>query len=360
MTEDTYYKTLRNITGDVVLTKGEYGFQPVIDDFSNAAYINIVTYNITPFEGSELIGLLRNIPYDVPINIVLNIPKKSIGTPYASKQVYWYLRTLERHKFNDLNIYFNFSNHAKLVMTNNIAYIGSQNFSDASSDKMELGIVIHSRNEVEKINLNVFAGVMASSIRYATSDYVLRIEEIQKIMKGVLENLRENIFTIVGDPPYTPEIEIFSIDNTYFPQGEWDRFKDLDEELYNIIDEISSEYEQVFNNTEAEKLKVELQNRMNTFISQVDVFVNYLSSWDRKVFDRFYEIDNGDTDSTMEIVMDELHDEKEDKFDHLNGDQLLKQFDQIKPVIENILKLVDEIKYEMLKNTVYENQSLIQ
>ena len=35
-------------------------------------------------------------------------------------------------------------------------------------------------------------------------------------------------------------------------------------------------------------------------------------------------------------------------------------FDEIKPIINKILDLVEEIKNEMLKNSVYENQDLIE
>lgn len=36
-------------------------------------------------------------------------------------------------------VYFCFSNHAKIIMTDNIAYVGSSNFSEESADNFELG-----------------------------------------------------------------------------------------------------------------------------------------------------------------------------------------------------------------------------
>ncbi|PEV29228.1 hypothetical protein [Bacillus thuringiensis] len=356
---DDIFNILNAVSADVVLSKGGYGFQPVIDDFGNADYINIITYNITTYGKSELLSLLKKIPYNIPVNIVLNIPKKSFGSPDASRQISWYLTTLERHKFNDLNVFFNFSNHAKLVMTNNKAYIGSQNFSDASSHKVELGIIINNTNDVARINHNIFETIKSKSLRYATSDYVVKMEKIHGIMKEILEDLRYSIFTIAGDPPYTPEFEIFNINEASFPEKKWSRFKDLDEELFDIIDEISEKYEYVFDNTEAESLRLELKIHLNSFISQLDIFPEYLQSWENRVFDRFYEIDDGDTDSTMDIVLAELHEEQDSKFGHLNGEKLLESFEQINPTIANILSLVEEIKYEMLKNTVYENQKII-
>jgi len=351
---------LNSITADVVLSVDGYGFQTIIDDFENANYINIVTYNITTYGESELLSFIKEIPFDIPVNIILNIPKKSFGSTDAYKQIQWYLNTLERQKFNDLNIYFNFSNHAKLVMTNNKAYIGSQNFSDSSSGKVELGIVVSNTDDVARINNNIFETIKSKSIRYATSDYILKMEEIHGVMKDILETLRYNLFTLVGDPPYTPEFEVFNIDQAHFPQEEWARFKELDESLFYIIDNISDEYEHVFDNTEAEVLKVDLKNQLNSFISQLDSFAEYLFSWERNVFDRFYEEDNGDTDSTMENVLGKLYEEKGYKFSHLNGEELLVMFDEIKPIINKILDLVEEIKNEMLKKSVYENLDLIE
>lgn len=355
------FKTLENVLGKVVLSKGNYGFQEVIDDFSNAAYVNIVTYNIKTYKGSELLDLLKDIPINVPVNIILNIPKKSFGSSDAYKQIYWYLKTLERNKFNDLNIFFNFSNHAKLVMTDKKAYIGSQNFSDASSEKIELGFIVNDSDSVATIKKGIFDTIKSDSIRYATSDYVIKMEEIQIIMQGVFENLRYNLFTYMGDPPYTPEFETFNIDNAYFPKDEWAKFKELDDNLSRVIREISEEYEFVFNNTKAASLEEDIREHLNSFISELDSFAQYLESYDDRIWNRFYERDDGDTDATMGRVLQELYEEKDAKFSHLNfrGEELLKKFKEIEPKIESVVDLVEEIKVEMLKNTVYENEDKI-
>lgn len=84
---DNLFLILKSISGDVVLSQGGYGFQSAIDDFENANYINVVTYSIKPFEDSELLGIIKKIPHSVPVNIVLNIPKKSYGSPDASQRV---------------------------------------------------------------------------------------------------------------------------------------------------------------------------------------------------------------------------------------------------------------------------------
>lgn len=354
------FSIVNSVTGNVVLSQGGYGFQPVIDDFQNASFINIVTYNITSFRGSELVTLIKDIPLEIPVNLILNIPKKSYGSSDAANQIYWYLRTLERHNFNDLNVYFNFSNHAKLIMTNNKAYIGSQNFSDASVDKIELGIIVENTKDLEKIRNNIFEVIKSNSIRYATSHYIIVMEEIKGNMGGVLEKLRSNIFTVVGDLPYMPEFEIFDINHAYFPSEEWSKFIDLERNLFEVIESISEEYGDFFNDSQANILREALKDQLGLFISNVNDFKKYMDSSENRLWDRFYEIDIGETDSTMNIVLNELQGDKDDKFSHLNGEELLVMFDQIEPVVENILDLIEEIKHIMLRETIYENLELIE
>ncbi|MDC3424562.1 hypothetical protein NC797_08570 [Aquibacillus sp. 3ASR75-11] len=240
---------------------------------------------------------------------------------------------------------------------NKTAYIGSQNFSDASSDKLELGFIINDMNDIKRIKNNIFEVIKNNSIRYATSDYVIKMEEIQSTMKGVFNNLRYNLFTFLGDPPYVPEFETFSIDDAHFPEEEWSRFKELDDSLFRIINDISDEYKYIFDETKAESIKEDIKEHLKSFISELDSFERYLNSYDDRVWDRFRERDDGDTDATMSVVLQELHEEQDLKFRHLNfrGEELLKEFIEIEPKIENVLELVEEIKYEMLNNTVYEN-----
>ncbi len=245
-------------------------------------------------------------------------------------------------------------------MTNNKAYIGSQNFSDASSEKIELGIIVESKRDIEKINNNIFELIKSNSIRYATSDYVRVMEEIKENMEGVFENLRSNIFTIVGDPPYIPEIEIFDINDACFPKEEWYKFIELDEKLFETIDNICEEYSGFFNDSQANNFKEALKVQLSLFISNINDFKEFMDSRESKLWERFYEIDTGETDSTMNTVLKELDADKDDKFHHLNGEELLVMFDQIEPIVENILKLIEEIKHIMLKNTIYENLNLIE
>ena len=40
-----------------------------------------------------------------------------------------------------VSVFFNFDNHGKIIMTNNVAYIGSSNFSEESKKNIEFGFI---------------------------------------------------------------------------------------------------------------------------------------------------------------------------------------------------------------------------
>ena len=61
-------------------------------------------------------------------------------------------------------VYFCFSNHAKIVMTNNIAYIGLSNFSEESADNFESGFISKDADFIEFLEEEIFPWIMPSVI----------------------------------------------------------------------------------------------------------------------------------------------------------------------------------------------------
>lgn len=97
---------------------------------------------------SNLLEELKKCDEDTEICIVSNIPgrwEKYFGEWYknkARKNISLYKSRLSPEKIAEkAEVYFCFSNHAKIVMTNNIAYIGSSNFSEESADNFESGFI---------------------------------------------------------------------------------------------------------------------------------------------------------------------------------------------------------------------------
>lgn len=126
-----------------VFGKDEYTYKRVIDDFQNSEFIGIMTFNISPRDNSYLLSNLKNACLQgTNATVITNIPKRYpsyFGRKYAlaaKDAIAIYMKQLNPQNYGmRLNPFFTFSNHAKVVMTDNIVYWGSGNFSDESQKK---------------------------------------------------------------------------------------------------------------------------------------------------------------------------------------------------------------------------------
>ena len=87
--------------------KGEHNYQEVIDDFKNAEYIGIVTFNISPTTNGGLIKALKKAcKAGVNATVVTNIPKRYpnyYGHQYAvsaKRVISDYIRILDSQSFD--------------------------------------------------------------------------------------------------------------------------------------------------------------------------------------------------------------------------------------------------------------------
>lgn len=127
--------------GQAVFGKGEFTYQKVLNDFSSARFIGVMTFNISPRTDSSLLNALKRACLNgADATIITNIPKRFpsyYGVKYAvaaKDMIDLYKRQLDPAQYGmRLNPYFTFKNHAKIIMTENIVYWGSSNFSDESN-----------------------------------------------------------------------------------------------------------------------------------------------------------------------------------------------------------------------------------
>lgn len=196
----------------LILTKGEYGFQEVLDDFNNTNEIIIFTFNISQ-KNSNLFNLIRNLNSNVKVTIVSNIPKRYDKYVYnpkngfdaskmAKKNINVYFSRMDKINFNsDFLPYFNFKNHIKIVLTNNIAYIGSQNYSEESQDNFEIGFLINDKNAIKEIKDKICNCIIGNSIAYGGTEldnYICRIYRLlddlwdsRTIIDQIISNMNE-------------------------------------------------------------------------------------------------------------------------------------------------------------------------
>ena len=189
-------KSTRIENAKFVMSKDELTYAEVIEDFKNASEIHILTYNISR-DKSNLLEELKKCDKDTEICIVSNIPgrwEKYFGEWYknkARKNISLYKSRLSPEKIAEkAEVYFCFSNHAKIVMTNNIAYIGSSNFSEESADNFESGFISKDADFIEFLEEEIFPWIIESSSEYKTDDKNTKDLDFERKHKEDLQRIR--------------------------------------------------------------------------------------------------------------------------------------------------------------------------
>lgn len=156
----------------IVVSKGESAFQQVVHDFQNAERITVVTFNVSPSDRSLLDALSQA---SGKVCIICNIPKRferyfgrnvEQTKAAAKKQIAQFMAQLDPTQFGTVvESYFSFRNHAKIVMTEHIAFIGSANFSAESRDNWECGVITTDSTAISQLEQAVEL-IKADSVRY--------------------------------------------------------------------------------------------------------------------------------------------------------------------------------------------------
>ena len=182
MTNELYMSTPIS-GGEVVLGRESMNYQIVLDDFPKANQVRILTYNISKNQyKNELINALKSIKEDADVKIVSNIPSRMptyFSTPAGDsmRRSYRnnftaYLERLNPENFqSNPEVSFNFANHAKIIGTENILYIGSANYSDESSDNIESGTIITDKVAINRIYEEFFPVIIEESTPYFEDEF---------------------------------------------------------------------------------------------------------------------------------------------------------------------------------------------
>jgi|GEM_PF-6282829 len=157
---------------EILLTRGTSSFKEVLDTIQDSKHISIATYNISK-EAEELITLLKSLPASAKVRFVTNVPGRYHTYFYeknkkdARDALKNYFSKLAPGRFKcDIDVYFNFNNHAKILLTDTHGYIGSANFSSESKNNFEAGILIRSAEKIRDVENELFDEIIADSRRY--------------------------------------------------------------------------------------------------------------------------------------------------------------------------------------------------
>lgn len=192
--------------GIFVSYPGELNYKRVLQDFPSANIIRILTYNISGnYRNDHLLSALLNTNADV--QIITNIPSRmdeyfntEAGERMRSnarRNIQTYIAKLNPEKFPPgFASFFNLHNHAKIIGTENIVYIGSANFSNESAKSIETGVIIEDREFIRNLYSDFFAGIAKDSLSYYDETFsafrlfvLFLFEKFQYVYNDMLVNL---------------------------------------------------------------------------------------------------------------------------------------------------------------------------
>lgn len=193
--------------GIFVADQGHMNYQKVLDDFTNAKTIRIMTYNISKNERYDpLMAALDEVEADV--QIVTNVPgrfEKYYDSPAgkalrnkAKDNISVYIRKLDPDAFqSSLKPFFNIHNHAKLIGTENIVYIGSANYSNESNNNIESGVLISDKEFIQRLYTEFFDMIKIQSLSYEDeffSEFRLLVMALQAKFKMHYEKIIQSLY----------------------------------------------------------------------------------------------------------------------------------------------------------------------
>ena len=149
---------LKNAT--FVGTKNSNGYETVINNFSEARTIRILTYSLSSKADSFRLEKLRNLSAETDLKLIFALPNLThIQGKYGSytekslrDEMNKVLSILSIERFvRPPCIGVSFKNHAKIIGTEHIVYVGSANYSDASYYNAEAGVLIRDKQAIQEI-----------------------------------------------------------------------------------------------------------------------------------------------------------------------------------------------------------------
>ena len=216
-----------------------------------------MTFNISPKSDSKLLQSLKEACMNgTNAVLITNIPKRfsSYFRPQYSRaaknMINLYIQQLNPHDYGmRLNPYFTFHNHAKVVMTDNIVYWGSSNFSDESFDNFECGTISTNRALIKYLNDSLFPNIQNKSVPYYKYNFAIAIANLESLI-AACKTARQSLFDAAFEPwaDYNTNFEekwvYRKTDNEVtvrFLREFLAFFSQFDDAL-NVIDDIINEY----------------------------------------------------------------------------------------------------------------------
>lgn len=242
-------------------------YKDVVDDFPNATYVDILTYNISRSRDTLLDELKKAGKRNIPIRIITNIPNRwhsywnAKDRIKARNTIKIYQRKLRPESIGKLaNVFFKFNNHGKIILTNNIIYWGSANFSDESACNYECGTISRDKNFISYVHNKLIPMILSNSIDYYKRNYINYIAGIMSAIATIhnmIEEIHDSSYAIYED--YDNNLNSAEFYKTDSNGITWKMLENLMETvqsfeglLSGILSELDKEYDEFVNDEDFE------------------------------------------------------------------------------------------------------------
>lgn len=331
---------------ELIFSKDECGYNEVINDFKNAKIIKIVTFNISA-ENSNLLNEVKNLKNTTVVDIITNIPNR-YATYYSDaakkrsrKNITAYTEQLNPDNFNPIvSSCFNFSNHSKIILTENIAYIGSANASDESSRNFEGGVIIKDKKIIVDIISTIIPMIKEESIEYygnESSRYIVLVLNLLTKLKSIKEQFHFSFYNIADHRG--AEVEYYDSYNADISPILIEEIESTIYEYKNIIDELQ----------ESEDLDLDDIQDVNIYpimesISGIIGFSEYdvQSNSDDYLEEYSYIAYDENLDKYALLAFERANDEKIELADEVK-ESVIEIERELEGILENIKTLYDRI-----------------
>ncbi|WP_214551698.1 phospholipase D-like domain-containing protein [Staphylococcus pseudintermedius] len=177
--------------GKFIFSKDENSFKEVLDRFRFANEIIIITYNLSKNDDS-LIQSLKKLNQKQHVKLFTNIPGRfesyfnDNNKKRAKDIIDNYIKKLKPSSFEcNIEVYFSFSNHSKIITADSVAYIGSANFSSESKMNFEAGVLFNDSNFINYLKQEVVPELIKNSYEYYLEEEVKEIGLVYNYLKSI-------------------------------------------------------------------------------------------------------------------------------------------------------------------------------
>lgn len=341
-----------------IYSKNELGYQEVLDRFETASQITIITYNISEKQNT-LVDALKKVKDHCVINVITNIPNRwetYYGDTFrnrAKQKINLYMKKLEPKKIGlKTSVFFDFSNHGKIIMTDTIIYVGSANYSEESANNTEYGFISEDKNLLEFINSEVLPNVQAQANPYYEYDYTALLLEANIAFSAVY-NIKNELYEEVyqlhddvdGEWYYYVEHEATLTVHTL------DRMDKFVEEACKVASDIYDAIDVITNSDEEETI---IANDVYKDLLKIASRINKMRGFDTLI--QLSEFDSNEFINQQlqeEYSMEAYDDNLENCIDRLSEEAMSMVLDFTQAAKEDVDKLLNELqnfcdKYSLL------------